>query len=195
MDNLTKQAQKFYDQKDFKQAAELYTKALKSSDQNADVFEKRAMSFYHQNQLNDCLADLSKAQQLQPNNPYRYSSRAFVKNQMGDLDGAIEDYQKAVHLDPGDAIAYNNLGLVLEAKGYAEKARKSFSKADLLIKENPTPASIESSSEKSLFEEKKEDASPNSPVRFLINNIGEKGFLKEFIGYIKNGFQLEKKNR
>ncbi|GAA4819856.1 tetratricopeptide repeat protein [Algivirga pacifica] len=196
-------------------------KALELVPDNADAWSHRGIVQHMSGNSQAAIKDFDKAQQLEPENAYRYSSRAFIKAAMKDVKGAVADYEQALKLDPEDAIAHNNLGLLEEQAGKIEAAKKRFQKADDLAGIQHKDQEFERPDMDELIKEwKKEQAEaeaastpaadqtvahtikteavairPKHYWQIIKGVFSQKELWSEFVGFVKNGFQLKEEDK
>lgn len=195
-------ADKLLKKGELQKALELFNELIEELGENPILYSDRGVVFLHLNKREECLNDLSKAVQLQPDYSYRYACRAFAYSHFKLLDEAIVDYQKAVELDPEDAVAHNNLGMLLEQKGYKDEADRRFAVADKLAKaedrlqemmtelEQGNSSEKSSEPENSMHKEEAELTAEDTSAGHEFKKIfTSKKQFKEFVQFIKNGFQ------
>lgn len=180
---------------DIKKAISLYTKALEESPNHVDIISDRGVAYLNLNQKKECFEDLNRAITLQPDYAYRYACRAFAKKNFGNLEGAVEDYEKAIKLDPSDEIAHNNLGLLYEQKGYKDEAEKRFEQAkkiseaeDRLLGVVDKIEGAKEVKDESLELKNEETTSKMKEFKKVFTSTEQ---LKEFLGFLKNGFKIK----
>lgn len=183
------EAEKFFDQGDFKKSIQYYSLAIEKEPNNAHYISKRGVAFFRIGRNEEAIYDLDLALKMEPENPYRYSSRAFVLSNLNRIDEAVKDYEMAVKLDPEDSIAYNNLGLLLEKKGYREAANSHFDKADSL--EGIKKRSTDSKSPLPIITPKSNsvDYKALNFWQFTVKVFTDKKLRSDFFRFIKNGFR------
>jgi tetratricopeptide (TPR) repeat protein len=190
--SLAKEKQKV---RDYSAAYAYFLKALEQDPYNPDILSEIGVVLFNLDRKTESLQFLDRAANLEPNNSYRYSSRGFVKASMGDVQGGIEDYKKCIELDPEDAVAYNNLGMLEEQLGYKENANKSFKKADelsqILFENNITLSKDEEEITPTPITEN-QDKEQSTFLAVFKQVFTSKAMFSEFVGFIKNGFKLNK---
>jgi tetratricopeptide (TPR) repeat protein len=103
--------------RDYDQAIQDFTNAIRYSDRNAITYYHRANAYTNIHDYNDALKDYTKAAELEPTFAETFNNRCYVYNVMGNYRFAIEDCTRAIQLDPkqanffiGRANAYFKLG-------------------------------------------------------------------------------------
>lgn len=174
-------------------ALRVFNELIEHDSKNAKYYSERGVVFFHLQQKKESLFDMDKAVELEPTNSYRYSSRAYIRGHFKMLNEAIEDYRKAIDLDPDDAIAYNNLGLLEEQLGYQQRARESFSKADLLAKtqiDGRKEMNIKGQTLKAFnLQEKIDQEKAQSSFWKEMISLSTKDGLKSFFLFIRSGLK------
>jgi tetratricopeptide (TPR) repeat protein len=189
------------------QSIKLYSLALESSPQNAELLSERGVAYLHLKDYENCFTDMNASLNLEPDYSYRYASRAYAKDFFGDLDGAILDYEHAIELEPDNALNHNNLGLLLEKKGYQKAAKANFDRSDRLNKlEKGYDQMLDQIEDQITEEEKEEELTTSSsetspaPEDSKTSRTSLKEFFKlfrskaqrtEFWNFVKNGFHIK----
>jgi Flp pilus assembly protein TadD len=194
-------------QNDFESAIELFSKALETENDKADIYYNRAVAYLNLEQTDLAVFDFSKLIEIDSKNAFYYSCRGFAKARTSDKQGAIADYEKSLELDPDNPITYNNMGLVQEQMGYMTKSQRSFEKSDVLRKSEDTAAPQKQASNGKIEKEVEDRLNKVSKERLeeLPNKVKtdkkkstiakdvftKKSTFKEFIAFIKNGFKIK----
>jgi tetratricopeptide (TPR) repeat protein len=129
-----------YDQENYKQAIDQFTKALQVDSKDPLIFYHRGLAYVAQDDFAEALADFTEALKLNPKNPMAHYHRGIAHRLLGQHDHAIEDYTRALKLDPRLALAYRNRSLAYAAKGDMERARADQERA---LRLDPTLAQEE----------------------------------------------------
>jgi tetratricopeptide (TPR) repeat protein len=108
--------------KEYQQAAEAYTAALRLDPDNAAVYINRGAAYDGLGEHRRAIADYDRAIALDPQNAAAYNNRGAAYLGLGEYQRAIADYDRAIALDPQDARAYNNRGLAYHALGEHQRA-------------------------------------------------------------------------
>ncbi len=117
---------------EYKEAMELYEKAIKLSPNDHDTHYNFAMLLAtHFQEYNKAKEYYEKASEINPNNANSFYNYAkLLKNHFNEYEKAKEYYERAIDINPNFSLAYNNYALLLtghfqeheKAKGYYEKA-------------------------------------------------------------------------
>jgi tetratricopeptide (TPR) repeat protein len=118
-----------YEQEDYPQAVEQFTKGLQVDPQDPQLFYYRGLAHIAQDDFHEALADFGQAIRLNPKNAMAHYHRGLAHRLLGQHDQAIEDYTRALKLDPRLALAYRNRSLAYAAKGDNEKAKADYERA------------------------------------------------------------------
>lgn len=100
----------FYDQGDYDNAIDSYTKALRFKD-DADAYFNRGLAYYSKEDYANAVADYTKSIRLSPQAD-AYFNRALAYDYSDDAYNAMSDYTAAIRLNPQYAKAYYNRGLL-----------------------------------------------------------------------------------
>jgi tetratricopeptide (TPR) repeat protein len=129
-----------YDQENYRQAIEQFTKALQVDPKDPLIYYHRGLAYVAQDDFAEALADFTEALKINPKNPMAHYHRGIAHRLLGQHDHAIEDYTRALKLDPRLALAYRNRSLAYAAKGDMERARADQERA---LRLDPTLAQEE----------------------------------------------------
>jgi tetratricopeptide (TPR) repeat protein len=129
-----------YDQENYSQAVDQFTKALQVDPKDPLIFYHRGLAYVAQDDFAEALADFTEALKINPKNPMAHYHRGIAHRLLGQHDQAIEDYTRALKLDPRLALAYRNRSLAYAAKGDNERARADQERA---LRLDPTLAQEE----------------------------------------------------
>ncbi len=108
---LAIRASKEYSAKNYKEAIELYSKAIEIETDNADYYDSRNIVYYNMKKYKEALADNNRAIELEPDNAYYYDSRGITYQSMKKYEEALNDKNKAIELEPDNAEYYHSRGL------------------------------------------------------------------------------------
>ncbi|OIQ31696.1 MAG: hypothetical protein BM555_05140 [Crocinitomix sp. MedPE-SWsnd] len=201
----------------FESAIEDFTKAIALNPNNPHYFNQRAVCYLNINKFDLSLFDMNKSIELDDKYAYFYSCRGFLKTKMKDMEGAIDDYEESLELDPQNDITYNNMALALESMGNMNKAQKYYKKSNEILGYDPEKRELneeqtymvdkeESTSETAKTEPSEsklkehidqvntenEEANSEEKKKIAKEVFTKKSTFKEFLGFIKNGFKLDK---
>jgi tetratricopeptide (TPR) repeat protein len=131
MDKATEYVQQgtvYYNQGQYEQAIEEYTKAIELDADLVDAYLERGKTYYFYNsQYGKAIIDFNVASGLSTENEQIYYYRAWARMAKGAYDMAIADFSKSIELDPMLDRAFNGRGW-----GYVHKAQWSQSSILLL---------------------------------------------------------------
>ncbi|OSS41569.1 TPR repeat [Desulfurella amilsii] len=134
------QAQNYYDQNQFQQAIDDYTKAIQESPNNYMAYINRGIIFFELNRYDEALKNFKKARTIDPKNAYTYYNSAIVYTKMASTalendntylfyKKAKDELTKAIQNDPNFYKAYINRGLVNYELAFYQDAIDDFTKA------------------------------------------------------------------
>jgi tetratricopeptide (TPR) repeat protein len=118
-----------YEQKEYSQAVDQYTKAIQMDGKDPQAFYQRGLSYVAQNEYQEAIADYTSALELNPRYVQAYYHRAIAHQLLGEHDQAIADYTRTLRLEPRLAAAYRHRGQVYAAKGDQERAKADLEEA------------------------------------------------------------------
>ena len=113
-------------QGEVKQAAHLYTEAVKNDPKRAEGHVRLAVLADKQGKFEDSAGHYRKALALEPDNPNTLCNLGYSLYLQGRWAEAEQALRKAVALKPDHARAHNNLGLVLARAGRPDEALAAF---------------------------------------------------------------------
>ena len=106
---------KAYDNKQYENAIECYTKAIKLGYLPMRLaFNNRANAQQNLGKHAEAIADYDVIIRFDPNDAFAYNNRGFSKKELGDHTGAIVDFDKSILLDPNNILAISNRKEALE---------------------------------------------------------------------------------
>ena len=100
MNLVIEKAEKFYKNKNFKKAIDMYTVALNYNENLQEIYTKRGGTFFQIGDYENAINDFTKVIELKPENPTIYFMRGLSKTlvKKEDKDGACLDIKKAIDL-------------------------------------------------------------------------------------------------
>lgn len=115
--SLSQTADEFYDQgldkleeKEYKDAIELFNQAVSNDKSNTTYLLKRGEAKYRSGKGILAIQDFNKVIQLDSENSEAYALRSAIYVDMKDYKGAIEDCKKALEINPKNELAYVRMG-------------------------------------------------------------------------------------
>lgn len=114
---LFKKAQAKFNQGDYKEAIELYTKAYEADPENLNAILQRGFAYGLIEDYTSAISDYNKFIEKNDNQVWAYISRGSAYNKTKQYDKAIKDFNKVIQLDPKNTEAYNNRGWAKKFKG------------------------------------------------------------------------------
>ncbi|MBK1987338.1 tetratricopeptide repeat protein [Sphaerospermopsis aphanizomenoides BCCUSP55] len=92
--------------KEYKQAINDYTQAIKLDPKNASYYSFRGNAYLKLKEYKQAIDDYTQAIKLEPKNARYYVGRSQAYIQLKEYKQAIDDYTQAIKLDPKNAIYY-----------------------------------------------------------------------------------------
>lgn len=124
-----REGNKFRDEDNHKQAAQLFTEAIELNPENFLAWHNRGWAYSEQRKYKEAMADFDKASELNPSSELPYFGRGWVYNKMKDYTAAIKEYDKVIEMNPKYAIAWNNRGAAKSWLNQMDAAIADYSKA------------------------------------------------------------------
>ncbi|PYJ69399.1 MAG: hypothetical protein DME75_11180 [Verrucomicrobia bacterium] len=90
----------YLEQKQFPEAIDDFSEALKLKPNDATIYERRAYVEMKINDYDKALADYSEAIKLKPNEVKYYLLRSYIYETKNDVKNSLADTEKALKLDP-----------------------------------------------------------------------------------------------
>lgn len=129
---LVAEAQNYYTNGEYEQAAADYQKILQRDENNPLALGNLAAIELEENQLDDADTHIQNALAQNPNDAYNLTILGRVKFSEGKFDDALDALDRAAKLDPQNPQIQNFLGVALAEKGLRAQAENSFRKAILI---------------------------------------------------------------
>lgn len=107
-----RQGNRHYNEKQYREAVESYTSAIKLQSNVAQFYNDRGHAYNALGEYKKAIRDFDKAIELDPQFAIAYNNRGYAYVHLKDHSRAIANYEKATELDPQYAVAYNNWGHV-----------------------------------------------------------------------------------
>lgn len=98
------------------------------------AYNDRGVAYGQSGRYDEAMKDFNRALELDPSFEKAYINRGFTRFKRNDYLSAIEDFKKALSINPSNPVAYNFLGDAYSKAGAADKAARSYEKADSLKK-------------------------------------------------------------
>jgi tetratricopeptide (TPR) repeat protein len=92
----------YLEQKQFPEAIDDFSEALKLKPNDASIYERRAYVEMKINDYDKALADYSEAIKLKPNEVKYYLLRSYIYETKGDVKNSMADTEKSLKLDPNN---------------------------------------------------------------------------------------------
>ncbi|MBD2441669.1 tetratricopeptide repeat protein [Dolichospermum sp. FACHB-1091] len=107
--------------KNYKQAIDDYTQAIKLDTKNANYYARRGLTYLQLKDYKQAIDDYTQAIKLDTKNANYYARRGFAYFQLKDYKQAINDWTQAIKLDPKNAGYYGARGdAYLQLKDYKQ---------------------------------------------------------------------------
>jgi tetratricopeptide (TPR) repeat protein len=121
--------QYYYENKQYDQALEDFSRAVEIDPKYAKAWYNRANVFDETGVFDRAIDDFTRAIEIEPHYTMAYNNRGLTYRHKGDYEKAIADFTTALDLDPNYAKAYNNRGMVLAQVGEHPRAIDDFTRA------------------------------------------------------------------
>jgi len=119
----------FFERKDWDNAVQEFSEALKIDPNYKDAYFKRGDSYNEKKDYDRAIADFTQAIKLDPNDKLAYKNRGNAYFDKQDYDSAFADYNQAIRIDPNYPNVYNNRGNVYRKKGDYDRALADYNQA------------------------------------------------------------------
>lgn len=143
LETLSEEGYNLYQQGNFKEAIEVFSKGIATDPAYVDFYTNRGMAYYESGDVAAALEDLNKAITLETYTPEAYVNRGTVYLGNGDYEKALKDFYKAIdqkdhfYQELGLYYAYLNLGALLNEVHRYDEALAVFEKAEKEHAEDP----------------------------------------------------------
>jgi tetratricopeptide (TPR) repeat protein len=117
----------------YKEAAELLTKALELNPKDPEAYYNRAIAFAQLSEYEKAIADYSQVLELTPNDEEAYYNRGLARAELADDEGAIADFTQALQRKSDYAEAYYNRALARAELSDDKQAIEDFQTAASLF--------------------------------------------------------------
>jgi len=93
-----------FDQKNFKDAIDLYTKALDGRPKDVNLRTDLGTALFYANRFDEAIAEFKKALEIDPNHPQTmFNMGVALVHGKNDLAGALQYWERMVETNPNDA--------------------------------------------------------------------------------------------
>lgn len=116
-------------QKKWKEAIDLYNKAVRENPNYGYTFISRGIAYMSQGNLDKAISNFSESIDVSPQFTEAYQNRGVLYEYRGQFNKAIEDFNKAIAADPSSYVLYFNRGMAYVYKSQCEKALPDLEKA------------------------------------------------------------------
>jgi tetratricopeptide (TPR) repeat protein len=99
-DQLIEQAKKAFENRNFDESIALFTKALPSSKNPAELHYNIGLCYGHQLMLDEAIAEFKKAIAIEPNHIKARNNLGLAYERKGLIDPALAEYKQAVIINP-----------------------------------------------------------------------------------------------
>jgi tetratricopeptide (TPR) repeat protein len=99
-DQLVEQAKKAFENRNLDEAIALFTKALPSSENPAELHYSIGLCYGHKLMLDDAIAEFKKAIAIEPNHIKARNNLGLAYERKGLIDPALAEYKQAVKINP-----------------------------------------------------------------------------------------------
>jgi tetratricopeptide (TPR) repeat protein len=120
--NLQDQGQKAFEQRRYREAADIYGQIVRLAPTNTLAHFRKAVSHFNLKEYDDALASFSIALTQGFNRPLEiHKARAYIYFEQKNYDAALADTQKALALSPNDVVLLRGtMEILIEKKSYPE---------------------------------------------------------------------------
>lgn len=108
-DQLIEQAKKAFENKNLDEAIALFTKALPSSKNPAELHYNIGLCYGHKIMLDEAIAEFKKAIAIEPNHIKARNNLGLAYERKGLIDPALAEYKQAVTINPDNPQAHYNI--------------------------------------------------------------------------------------
>lgn len=127
--DYNRQGYRCYIAKQYEEAIDNYTKAIKKQGNVAPFYLNRGVVFHELGDYKKTLSDYNKALELNPEHAVAFNNRGNIYDDLGEKEQALSDYNRALELNPEYAFAYNNRGNIYYGMGEKEQALSNYNRA------------------------------------------------------------------
>ncbi|MEQ8907915.1 MAG: tetratricopeptide repeat protein [Vicingaceae bacterium] len=113
----------------FKQSVEVYDRAEKVNDQDAELYFNRGAALVFMQEFRKAIKDFDQSLELKADQAKVYYYRGYSNSALSRYRNAVDDYSRAIELKPDYAEAYYNRGAAKAELGNYENGLKDFEKA------------------------------------------------------------------
>jgi len=131
-ENYNEKALKLHLNEKYKEAIQLYKKAIKLEPKSPELYFNLSYSYSKINQLEIAVEELNKAISLDSTISQVYNNRGLLYFKMNRNDEAVKDFKMTIALDHSNATAFANLALIYNERKEYEKACNAIHRAEKL---------------------------------------------------------------
>ena len=187
--NPIAQGTKLVESKKYREAIELYTKAIAIDPQLRVAYTARAACYYNLKEYQLALKDLNKAIEINPKYAGAYAYRSSTYIRLNDDRQALSDSNQAISLNPKLALAYLTRGKAYYLLDQQQKAKNNWQKSAELYYE---PGTEQEASLEAKIKKLEQEAQQAQQENNLESYQATKAALKQFqlVYYTEQGGNL-----
>ena len=114
----------------YKDALNLFDKALELNQKNFATFVAKALCFHNLGRFAEELSMYDKVLELKGNLDFIWYNRALAANRLGDRNTERTSYESAISIHPGNYLAWYNLGICHHEEGKPLEALRCFKRSN-----------------------------------------------------------------
>ncbi len=126
-DELIEQAKKAFENWNLDEAIALFTKALPTSNNPAELHFNIGLCYGHKVMLDEAIAEFKKAIAIEPNHIKARNNLGLAYERKALLDQALSEYKQAITINPNDPQAHYNVARVYLVKSRQDPIMMSLS--------------------------------------------------------------------
>jgi tetratricopeptide (TPR) repeat protein len=130
------QGVEYYNNKDYKNAEQYFSKAIQSNKQDPNNYDWRGWAKFHQKKYKGAVSDFLIASELEPNNARHYQSIGHTKTWLDQWESAANYYTKAIEKDRSNPVYYFDRAEVNRINGKLKAALDDISESLRLDPQN-----------------------------------------------------------
>lgn len=129
---FTIEAESAYSRKQWTQARELYSEAIKYAEYATSLMMKRSLCNYHLNELYDTIADTGKVLKIESDSIEALELRGGAYYILGELEAAMNHYRRGLKYDPEHKGCKDGYRLIKKITTFTQKADKANASRDYI---------------------------------------------------------------